>query len=152
MADNLTLHLERVLAAPPRLVFTMNTEPGLLAQWWGPEGFSVPSLEFDAHVGGHYRITMQPPEGEAFFLSGEFRDVDPDSRLAYTFRWEPPDADDRETVVVLSLQDLGRSTTLTVDQGNFATEPRRALHEQGWTESLDRLEALITRREPSAGE
>lgn len=31
--------------------------------------------------------------------------------------------------------------------GPFATEGRRALHEQGWTDSLDRLEELITSRE-----
>jgi hypothetical protein len=43
--------------------------------------------------------------------------------------------DDRETVVAFSLWDLGESTALTVDQGPFATEGRRALHEQGWTDS-----------------
>jgi len=40
-----------------------------------------------------------------------------------------------------------RSPNCSVDQGPFATEGRRALHEQGWTDSLDRLEELITSRE-----
>jgi hypothetical protein len=44
---------------------------------------------------------------------------------------------------VLSLHTLGTSTVLTVDQGDFATEQRRALHAQGWSESIDRLEELI---------
>ena len=35
-----------------------------------------------------------------------------------------PDPDDRETVVVLSLQTLGESTALTVDQGDFARRQR----------------------------
>jgi uncharacterized protein YndB with AHSA1/START domain len=78
---------------------------------------------------------------------GEFREIDPGARLAYTFRYEPPDPDDRETVVLLSLRDLGESTALTVEQGTFATEDRRALHEQGWTESLDRLEELLKSRD-----
>jgi hypothetical protein len=59
--------------------------------------------------------------------------VEPGSCLAYTFRWEPPDPNDRETVVVLSLQPLDESTALTVDQGDFATEERRSLHVQGWS-------------------
>lgn len=143
----LTLHLERVLPAPRPFVFRMHSEPELLAQWWGPKGFSAPSVELDLRVGGSYRIAMQPPEGDAFFLSGEFREVDPATRLVYTFRWEDPDPDDGETVVALSLRDLGRSTGLTVDQGPFATEERRALHEQGWTDTLDRLEELIATRE-----
>jgi uncharacterized protein YndB with AHSA1/START domain len=122
----------------------MFTEPDLLAQWWGPEGFSAPSVEVDARIGGRYRITMQPPEGDAFFLSGEFRAVDAGTRLEYTFRWDPADPDDRETVVVASLQGVAESTVLTVDQGDFATQARRALHQQGWSESIDRLERLLT--------
>ena len=138
------LHLERVLPAPRELVFRMHAEPDLLARWWGPKGFTAPSVELDVRVGGRYRIAMQPPEGDRFFLSGEFREVDPGTRLVYTFRWEPPDPDDRETVVVVSLQNRGGSTALTVDQEPFATDARRALHEQGWNESLDRLEELIS--------
>lgn len=149
MATKLALRLERVLPAPRPLVFRMHTEPALLAQWWGPKGFSIPSVDLDLRVGGEYRIEMQPPEGDVFFLSGEFREVEPDSRLAYTFRWEPPDPDDRETTAVLSFRDLGESSSLTVDQGPFATVERRALHEQGWTESMDRLEELIKRRDHS---
>jgi uncharacterized protein YndB with AHSA1/START domain len=143
-SDELTLHLERVLPAPRPLVFRAHAEPDLLAEWWGPAGFSAPSIDADLRVGGGYRIAMQPPDGALFYLSGEFRAVDPPARLAYTFRWEDPDPDDRVTIVTLSLVDRGESTELIVDQGVFATEARRALHDQGWTESLDRLQALIS--------
>ncbi len=64
--------------------------------------------------------------------------------LAYPFRWEDPDPDDQETVVTLSLGDLGESTELVFTQRAFATEGRRALHEQGWTQSLDRLQELMS--------
>lgn len=143
-AGELMLHLERVLLAPRSLVFRAQTEPGELAKWWGPKGFTAPSVQLDLHVGGSYRIAMQPPGGDLFYLSGEFREVDPPARLAYSFRWEDPDPDDRETVVTISLRDLGDSTELIVDQGVFATEGRRALHTQGWTEGLDRLQALVS--------
>ena len=146
-ADELTLHLERVLPAPRPLVFRTHAEPDLLAKWWGPKGFTAPSIELDVRIGGGYRIAMQPPDGDLFYLSGEFREVDPPARLVYTFRWEDPDPDDRETVVTFALGDLGESTELIVNQGVFVTEGRRALHEQGWTEGLDRLQELIASRE-----
>src|SRR5215213_5101866 len=66
--DALRLHLERVVPALPERVYALNTEPELLARWWGPNGFSVPSVEVDARVGGRYRIEMQPPEGDSFGL------------------------------------------------------------------------------------
>lgn len=119
------LHLERVLPARPARVFEACVEPDQLARWWGPAGFTAPSIELDPRVGGSYRIAMQPPEGELFYLSGEFREVDPPGRLAYTFRWEDPDPNDQETVAELSFNDLDGSTRLVLDQGAFATEARR---------------------------
>jgi uncharacterized protein YndB with AHSA1/START domain len=144
-ANDLTLHLERLLPAPPDIVFRMHTEPELLAKWWGPKGFSSRTIELDVRVGGVYRIEMQPPHAASFTLSGEFRQVDPPTRLAYTFHWDPPDPDDRETVAALSLRDTGTATQLTVDQGSFATNARLAVHQQGWSETLDRLHELLSR-------
>lgn len=140
----LALHLERVVDAPRAVVFRMHSEPELFARWWGPRGFTVASVEADVRVGGAYRIEMQPPEGDAFFLSGEFIDVEAPARLSYTFRYEEPDPDDRENVVVFSLDDLGAATAVSVDQSPFATEARLALHRQGWTDTLERLADAVT--------
>ena len=141
-SDEIVLNATRVLPASRPFVFAAMTEPDELAKWWGPKGFTSPGIELDLRVGGSYRIAMQPPDGELFYLSGEFRELDPPARLAYTFAWEDPDPDDRETVVTVSLGDLGQATELAVEQRGFATEERRSLHEQGWADSLDRLQAL----------
>lgn len=135
--------MTRLLPAAPPEVFRAMTGAEELARWWGPRGFTVPRLEIDPRPGGAYAIEMQPPEGEAFRLSGEFLEVDPPSRLVYTFSWDPPDPDDRETVVNLSLEDRGAQTRVELTQGEFATEERRALHEGGWTDSFDRLAELL---------
>jgi len=102
----LVLNLECTLPAPPEEIFRMLTEPSELVQWWGPHGFTIPSAELNLAEGGRYRFRMAPPEGEPFHLSGEFLEIDPPFRLVYTFRWEEPTPDDRDTVVDLSLQKL----------------------------------------------
>jgi uncharacterized protein YndB with AHSA1/START domain len=140
----LALDLKCRLPAPRARVFKALTKPDELAKRWGPHGFTSPSVDFDPRVGGSYRITMQPPDGEAFHLSGEFREVDPPAQLTYTFRWEEPDPDDQETVVTLTLQDRGDATELVLAQGLFATEGRRALHEQGWTDGFERLQEVVS--------
>lgn len=145
-ATGLTLEMTRTLPGPASAVFAAFTDPEVLARWWGPAGFGVPALEFSARVGDRYSIEMQPPEGEPFFLAGEFREVDPPHRLAFTFMWEPPDTDDVETLVLLSFRDLGGSTEVTQTQGRFRTEARRALHRDGWGQSFDRLEQLLSER------
>jgi CTP:molybdopterin cytidylyltransferase MocA/uncharacterized protein YndB with AHSA1/START domain len=144
LARGLVLRLTRVLPAGPERVFAAVTTPDQLAAWWGPRGFTAPCVELDPRPGGRYRILMQPPQGDAFVLSGEFREVDPPTRLAFSFEWERPDPDDRPYEVALELRPLGGSTQVSLEQRPFATEGRRALHRDGWTDAFDRLEALLS--------
>lgn len=146
--EEFVLRLERTLPASQASVYRALTDSGELAKWWGPRGFTAPRVEFDPKVGCGYRITMQPADGDPFHLSGEFREVERPERLAYTFRWNPPHQDDRETVVSLSLKERGEKTELRLTQGEFATQERHSLHEAGWTESLERLERLLGDQPP----
>ena len=117
-----------------------------LAKWWGPSGFRVPNLTFQPRVGETYRIEMQPPAGDAFHLTGVFREVDPPVRLAFTFCWEPPDPDDVETLAELSFEDRGDSTAVSLTQVGFKTVERREIHRAGWSDSFQRLEQLLRSR------
>ena len=144
--SGLDLSLERVVDAPRARVFALLTEPDGLRRWWGPHGFSTPEIDLDLTVGGRYRFTMEPPEGDRFHLAGVFLEVDPPQRLVYTFAWEEPTADDRETVVALTLAASGapeERTLVSLSQGSFATEERLGLHRDGWTDSFDRLREVV---------
>ncbi len=142
-SGELTLEMVRDLPVVPARVIAAFSDPDELAKWFGPEGFSVGSLDFDLRLGGTYRIEMQPPEGDHFYLGGEFREVDPPDRLAFTFVYEDPDPDDVENLVELSFRDRGESTEVVFTQGPFKTEARRELHRNGWTDSFDRLAQVI---------
>jgi uncharacterized protein YndB with AHSA1/START domain len=137
------LELTRVLPATQGAAFRAFSEAGQVAKWWGPDGFSVASIDFAPRPGAAYRIEMQPPDGEPFYLAGEFRAVEPPARLAYTFRWEDPDPDDMENLVELAFRDLGATTEVGLTQGPFKTEARLELHRAGWTDSLDKVEHVL---------
>lgn len=139
----LLLEQERVFDAPPERVFQLLTEPAELATWWGPHGFTTPEIVLDLRVGGSYRFTMRPPAGAAFHLSGDYVHVQPPHRLSFTFRWDEPDPDDRETVVVLSLESVSGATRLSLSQGRFSTQERLELHRGGWAQSLERLDLVL---------
>jgi uncharacterized protein YndB with AHSA1/START domain len=141
---DLRLDLNRVFPIEPVRLYRFFADGPMLARWWGPRGFSVGEVDFDPYPGSRYRIEMRPPDGDAFHLSGTFRRVAPADRLAFTFRWEPPDPEDVETLAELSFRDFGNFSELVLTQGAFKTEERRELHRQGWAESLDKLERLVT--------
>lgn len=145
-SGELLLETERTLPESPAEVFTAFTDPSELEKWWGPAGFTIPELRYRAQVGEQYRIEMRPPDGDSFHLRGEFRAVEPPIRLVYTFEWEEPDPDDVETLVTLSFRDLAGSTQVTLRQEGFKTEARLDLHRNGWAESFDRLEQMLSAR------
>jgi uncharacterized protein YndB with AHSA1/START domain len=144
LPEDLSLTIDRVLPARAPVVFGAFADAEMLRTWWGPKGFTIPSLTFEPRAGEPYRIEMQPPDGDAFHLTGVFSAVAPGSRLAFTFVWEPADPDDVETLVELTFHGVGESTEVSLEQGAFKTEERRELHRAGWTDSLDRLEAILS--------
>jgi uncharacterized protein YndB with AHSA1/START domain len=140
--EGLILRRSQRVEALREHVFDLLTVPHELARWWGPRGFTVPEASVDLRVGGSYRLTMQPPDGAAFHLTGEFIEIDRPRWLRYTFVWEEPDPDDRTTVVDLMLEDLDGATLVSLIQGDFATVGRLNLHREGWTDSLEKLAGL----------
>ena len=141
--SGLVLELKWFLKASPERVFYALIEPAELSKWWGPRGFTTPEIELDLRVGGGYRFAMQPPDGELFHLAGEYLEIHAPSRLAYTFRWEEPDPDDRQTVVALALRAVGDGTEVSLAHGEFTTEERLELHRSGWSDSIEKLRGIV---------
>jgi uncharacterized protein YndB with AHSA1/START domain len=46
-SSEVTLEMRRTLPAPPDVVFEAFSDSSLLAQWWGPRGFTIPSLDVE---------------------------------------------------------------------------------------------------------
>jgi uncharacterized protein YndB with AHSA1/START domain len=78
------LHLETIFVVPQERVFAAFVDAEQLRCCWGPAGFTVQGLQFDAVEGADYRIAMQPPDGDVFHIGGTFRAVEPPHRLTYT--------------------------------------------------------------------
>jgi uncharacterized protein YndB with AHSA1/START domain len=140
---DLVLELTHSMPAQRGVVYAAFRDSEQLAQWWGPEGFTIPSVDFSTIIGEPYRIEMQPPEGDAFFLHGVFRTVHPPSKLAFTWVWEPPDPDDVETLADLSFADHGETTEVALWLGVFKTETRLEIHRHVWIDTFNRLERYL---------
>jgi uncharacterized protein YndB with AHSA1/START domain len=69
-----TVHID----ASPATVWSFWTDPQRLAEWWAA------TAEVQAQPGGRYRIVM----ANGHIASGEFVELDPFTRLVFTFGWE----------------------------------------------------------------
>jgi uncharacterized protein YndB with AHSA1/START domain len=78
------LVLDRVLKAPPALVWRCWTEPALICQWFCPKPWSVSDAVVDLRSGGRFFTLMNGPEGEKVPNEGSFLEVVPQRKLVFT--------------------------------------------------------------------
>ena len=135
----ISLLLKRTFQAPREKLFDAWTKEEALKKWWGPEGFTTPQIEMDFRIGGKYRIEMQPPERESFYLHGTFVEIRPPERIVSTFQWEKGDWDYPETLLTVEFLKREDGTELTLTHEGFPDENMREEHESGWGECLDAL-------------
>lgn len=82
-----TMILQRRIAAPRSRVWAAWMNPQTLPQWWGPDGFSCRTQRIDLRAGGEWVFDMIGPDGTVYPNHHRYRDVLPESRLAYELLW-----------------------------------------------------------------
>src|SRR5215213_8007117 len=75
--------MTRDFDAPRALVWEMFTKPEHLQQWWGHGFQQNVTIEMDVRVGGTYRFVGKTPDGTLVPFKGEYREIDPPSRIVY---------------------------------------------------------------------
>jgi uncharacterized protein YndB with AHSA1/START domain len=136
-----SLTLKRRLKASPAKVFAAWTDPEKMKRWMGPEGVTPLRAEIDPRVGGRYRLVMRSPDGEEHDVSGVYREVVPNRKLAFSWAWQS--TPERESLVTIELSPVTEGTMLTLTHEQFFDEKARDDHGHGWNLALDRLEATL---------
>ena len=142
------LVLKRVFNAPRERVWKAWTDPRRLAQWWGPAGFTNPVCEADVRPGGAIRIDMRGPDGAVYPMTGVYREVVAPERLVFTA--SALDEKGRplfEVLNTVTFAKQGGKTLLTVRaqvvNKTAGADAYLEGMEEGWSQSLVRLEALL---------
>jgi uncharacterized protein YndB with AHSA1/START domain len=158
--------IARIIKAPWMRVWTAWTDPREMALWWGPKTFTNPVCQMNVRPGGAYRIVMRSPDGVDYPIKGVYREVVAPERLVMTMDlsehpepWHDtidPHRDKSKpkppfnplcTVIVVDAGDSKTKLTITTRFESVALRDAflKTGMEQGWNQSLDRLEALVAR-------
>lgn len=143
-----TVNITRVFDAPRELVWRAWTDPKMMAQWFGPRGFTSSVPELDARAGGSLRIVMRGPDGAEYPMKGVFREVVRPERLVFSNIALDNDGNhllEGETTITFSERD-GKTTmrlhTHAVGKVPIAVQMLAGM-EAGWTQSIDKLGELV---------
>lgn len=139
--------VKRRFAAPPEAVYRAHTDPKLIQQWMlGPEGWSMPVCISDARPGGAMRYEWTDGKGGGFYLTGEYVELDPYSRIVHVERMHLPDPTPDNRVETRFEPD-GSGTLMTMRMTLPDAETRAAMlatgMEHGMEASYVRLEGII---------
>ena len=138
------LVMKREVAAPRERVFAAWTDVRQASRWWAPRDFTTLSCEMDLRPGGAWRRRMRTPGGAVITKHGVYREIVTPERLVFTYITEGADGIiDPETLVTVTLADLGSRTRLTLRHTAFQTDAARINHEGGWTSCLERFSTFI---------
>jgi len=137
--------IERTFDAPVNLVWQLWTDPEHFKQWYGPTGFTIPVAEMDLQVGGKRLICMASPDGKMkMWTTGEFTEINPTSRLAYTESMSDENGNIMDmggdyptttTVIVELTEEDGRTKMTMTHEGVPADSPGAS----GWNQAFEKL-------------
>lgn len=138
----LELTVSRTIAAPRKAVFDAWLSPDMLAKFMGPPGGAIGNAEVsnDPVKGGRFSIVMKTPDRDVPH-AGTYLEVDPHSRLAFT--WGSPYSLDDSVVTIDFAEPEPGKTAITLKQVKFKTEAARDGHIAGWNAIIDNLGQLI---------
>ena len=111
----------RIVNARRERVWQAFRTPEALAQWWGPNGFTITTRSFDFTEGGDWIFIMHGPDGRDYPNRIRFTRIEEPSRM------EHDDGGDSDRVVfqaVITLDDLGEQTRVTLHSTFFTAAER----------------------------
>ena len=140
------LEISRVIEAPRDRVYAAWTDLEQLKQWFGPENVKTRELVADARAGGTFRWDIINSEGEEMTMRGEFRELQPDKKIVFSWQWEDDEIWENHTsVVTVELYDRDGGTELRLTHEQLPNEESRDGHTRGWESALDKLERLFSK-------
>jgi len=143
---NFSLEIKRVIKAPRDQVYAAWTDPAQLKQWFGPENVKTRALIADARVGGEFRWDLVNSEGEKMTMRGEYRELQLDKKIVFTWQWQDDeDWENHVSIVTVELDDADGGTELRLTHEELPNEESRDGHTRGWNSALDKLEKFFSR-------
>ena len=142
MSSN-TIKLHRVLRAPADRVYRAFLDPGAMAKWLPPNGFTCKVHHIEAKVGGTYKMSFTNfTTGKSHSFGGTYLELEPHQRIRYTDKFDDANLPgEMQTTIMLKKVSCG--TEVTIVQGGLpAAIPAEACY-LGWQESLVSLAKLV---------
>lgn len=144
----------KVIKAPREALYQAFTDPAALAAWLAPAEMTGKVHEFDARVGGGYRMSLFYPSSEQVYrgktsqredrFTARFVELTPASRIIQVISFDSVDpAFSGEMTMVVTFEDRDGGTEVTILFEDIPSGIRPEDNEAGTRSSLEKLARYI---------
>ena len=136
------LEVRRRFAASRDRVFAAWTSADALKRWHAPDNAVELDAGVDFRVGGRYHVQMRGNDGSLHLVAGEYREIQPPTRIVLTWRWHTiPGA--TESLVTVEFLERDAETEIVLTHEGLTTDQDRDGHRHGWVGCFEKLAAVV---------
>jgi uncharacterized protein YndB with AHSA1/START domain/DNA-binding transcriptional ArsR family regulator len=132
--------VRKVFEANRDRLFRAFGDPEIMRRWFypGEEGWSA-DVTNEFKVGAQYRIVMHDPDGNTWSHWGEYREIDPPSKIVFTWNSDSVEG----TEVTVEFREMSKGTEVILTHKFLPDEEQRENHRGGWNRCLRNLEKAL---------
>jgi uncharacterized protein YndB with AHSA1/START domain len=142
MSDAPIVRVQRVMPAPPNVVFDEWLDPEAMKEWMCPRPARCVAITVEPRVGGTVRFDVDD-SGTSVLIAGHFLAVDRPHTLRFT--WSNSNWSDPTTVSVVNVafEPFGEDETLMSIEHSLMPPTQFDDFHNGWTLTSDQLAAVL---------
>ena len=150
-----TVNVDHTFNANVDKVWKLWNDPESIQKWWSPKNYTSPVVKNDFRVGGRFLMSMKSPNGELFWNTGTYKEIDPEKMIDSTMSFSDengkpvPGSDVKvpgiwpdEVRVTVRFKEVDGKTIVSVQEAGVPLL-MNFLAKMGWEQQFEKFEALL---------
>jgi uncharacterized protein YndB with AHSA1/START domain len=150
MSEAPIVRVQRIMPAPPEVVFDEWLDPEAMGEWMCPRPVRCVAVTIEARVGGNVRLDVDD-SGTSVLISGRFLAIDRPHALRLTWsnsNWQDPTT---VSIVDVAFEPFGEDETLMSIEHSLLPPAEFDGFHNGWTLTFEQLAAFLKSGRKSRG-
>jgi uncharacterized protein YndB with AHSA1/START domain len=151
-----TVRVSRVFAAPLDRVWALWESEGEISKWWGPTGYTAPTIRNDFRPGGSFVLCMRSPAGKLFWNAGTYLEIVSRQRIVQSLSFAdeqghpvpgasapvPGKWPDHVTVIT-EFRAVSGGTEVSIEERGIPLIVKLLFAGMGWQQQFDKMVTIL---------
>ncbi len=135
-----SVYVNRKFNCSVERLFEWMVEPTLICQWFGPQNIRLINADIDLNIGGKLCFELEKPNGERFFIAGEYLEIESPNKLQFSFAYRGLPNSPPASIVIITISPIDSNIAQLSLVQKFSSTPKDiARRTEAWKNMFNRL-------------